>query len=721
MADENDLVSKAMVDALNSMRTSMTDLALQTKMMVDAISSMVKPLKEASDLSKAIKEHNKDAAKAHKEISEEEKKQEELGKKIKAFKSDEVKAVAEILFTSKDLSDEGKKYLEVLGATVENAKAVSDAYKEVNIETAKLSKDAIDRMKGEKAELGLLHRLSDAASKYVDTMAAKGKVGAAASGTFAEVFTGGKNIKESISSIGSSLMSLLPTMGSLGGLLGLIISGKVEDAKFAAIGQISKQAFDTVGGASAEFGKRMVGLSRDLSKAAMINVEDLAAVSTAFAQTGVRASAAQAKIEGFSNEAGNDLMAASLSMDKALELPAGTMVKLSGTMAQMFNTSAKESFITLTNIGHAAMDAGGNMTTFMQQAMDAASALRLLNANGLQVADMQYKLMQTTMGHLGPGSAVFAQQYAAAGAASAAQSIGGLGVGLSAIVGEKLGYGSGLDAWYGMKSPNAQSRGGKQIDPEAVAMELAKIAQGATSNRSEQVYMLQQLTGSTTGGAEAMLDIGKAMEASQKPSEEQLKMMKESLRSESEKTSSIDITLAQIKDGLQHIGSGFLAVIISSLKLLHASLRWGIDTIVAHMPGTDTKYWEGQADKWAAIIPKAIKEQGLGVSEIELGAKKAKNAALGLIGGTLGSGWSIDEPNISAEQIAKHERSVQQRANRLADEKARAAASTAAGKPRTPFQDVMDPENYSDSEWVLVKSVTYGKKVNKNKQHNPNE
>ena len=212
MADENDLVSKAMVDALNSMRTSMTDLALQTKMMVDAISSMVKPLKEASDLSKAIKEHNKDAAKAHKEISEEEKKQEELGKKIKAFKSDEVKAVAEILFTSKDLSDEGKKYLEVLGATVENTKAVSDAYKEVNIETAKLSKAAIDRMKGEEAELGLLHRLSDAASKYVDTMAAKGKVGAAASGTFAEVFTGGKNIKESISSRGRSLMSLLPTM-----------------------------------------------------------------------------------------------------------------------------------------------------------------------------------------------------------------------------------------------------------------------------------------------------------------------------------------------------------------------------------------------------------------------------------------------------------------------------------------------------------------------------
>lgn len=630
MADEPQDPSAPSAPSAESIKeasVAMQELGAYSKQLAEAIQNSVKSMEKYSELSQAIQEQTKKIAEYTEQIQKKSLEDKQTTERKKSDVADMYETTLKTLTAKESLSE---SELDMLN----NAKLMLDLKKEeLEIQT-KWTKDADKRKRAQDAELGFFSAAIKSAKELNDNLARSGDAGklyGRATGTASEIITGKSELTAGIGSIGSAISGLMPSVAGIGGLIGLMLAGKMKEAEFQAIGQTAAQQFDQISGHTAQFASRLGNAARELSTRAMAAKEDLYAVSAAFAQTGVSAAQAQSKIAGFKSIVGNDLVIAALAADKALELPAGTFAKMSGTLATNFNTSAKEAFTSLMNIGQAAKEAGLNAAQFMHQTMEASSALRLLNANGEAVGQMQLKFAQS-LKNSGMGTQ-FAGAYAAAGTQSMAQSIAGLGVGMSAVVGERMNMGSGLDAWYAMKSGTKEAHA-KQLDPGAIAAELAKMARETGKTKAEQVYFLTQLTGTSVGGAEAIMSAGEEYKKNGgKLSKDSEKALNTAFTTESEKTSDIVKNLEIIKDGILHIGTGMLAIVISTLKLIWHSIQ-----VIAGIIGGD----KDKVDAYDAAMSEDLLGMKLGVDRLGLGLSKVGEGIKGELGAFgLDKGWNV--------------------------------------------------------------------------------
>lgn len=386
-----------------------------------------------------------------------------------------------------------------------------------------------------------------------------------------EGMTGFKNMEGMLSSLGTK-MSGLAGLGvgaaGVGGILGLIVDSVQRRENFEAFGQQASQAFDTLGKGGDAMSGKLGGLTRSLSVAFAASKESVATVTKAFAEMGIGAEEAMQKMAGVKTGFGSELLVATMSVDKAFEMADGTMAKLVGTMARDFNTTAKEAFINLTNIGTAAKEAGLNAAQFMQQTMQAASALKLMNANGMDVFNMTSNFA-ASMKKSGFGGQ-FSGQMAMSGAQSVSSGIAGLNDGFSAIIGERMGLGNGLDAMMALKNPF--SRGAdNQLSITDVVKEIRNIATETGSTPNEQRFFLQKM-GFNDAGAEAILRSSDEIASTGTLSEASAKEIANGLKSESEKTSDITKAVELIKDGFLDIGLGLLEGILGTTKAMYGSL-----------------------------------------------------------------------------------------------------------------------------------------------------
>lgn len=579
---------------LREVNETLRQSAEYSKQLAEAINSMAKPMQQMNDMHKAIKDQMSEQAKQAKEVNEAQQKSAQSIKDELTTLTSVASALREIIVSRKEVAGAEKEIIELEKESARLKLEATKAYSDTSKETREKAKETIEHNRALEKQLGLFSQLGKEVSKINDSvsnMKGIGQIYGRTTGTLAEISTGHSTMAQSVQAIGSRISSLVPTAGGVGGLLGLMIYGKMKEAEFHALGETAIQQFDQVGGKmSAAMEGRITNLGRQMTVSSMIAKGDLMAVANAFAQTGVSAQEAGVPIEGFSKKLGGDLMFASLAADKALEMPAGTMAKMAGMMSTHFNTSAKEAFNQLMNIGEAAKSAGMNAALFMQQVLEASSALRLLNANGESVGQMQLNFTRQMIaaGH----DKRFAAAYAAEGTKSAIQSIANLQVGMSAVVGERMDMGTGLDAWYAMKSGHQDARGGKQLDPGAVASELAKMAHENGRTRAEQVYFLTQLTGSTVGGAETILDAGQEYDKTGSLSKQAVAGLNKAFQTEAEKTSSIERHLAELKDAFAHVGVGLLSAVVNTLRMIYHSIMAGIawvqegkgsDSYKAHM------------------------------------------------------------------------------------------------------------------------------------------
>lgn len=658
-------VNDSTLKAIQEMSAKMQEMASFSKQLVDSINSITKPMSQLSDLNKAIAEQTKATVASMKEIGNQVKEQVSGGKERVDSEAAATQAVIEHLTGKESLSEIEQKLVDMAVANVANHHKISELYKDQAVhnmaaaEAGRMVRDA------KKAELDIVTALGEEKKKqYQEWAAAPENAGKARTlGTASKALTGAAPM-EAIEGIGKKLLEIIPAAGGIGGIIGLMLAGRMEDAKFDAIGQVAAQAFDRIGGSGKAFAADMGHAARELSSRSMAAEGDLAQITTAFASTGMSAKEAMAHIEGFSSilggSVGSSLVVASLAADKALELPAGTMAKMSGTMAQGFNTSAKDAFTQLMNIGSAAEKAGMDMTTFMSQTMEASGALRMLHANGMEVGEMQLGMAQK-MQKSGL-SAAYSQQYAAAGVQSAAQGIAGLGVGLSAVIGEKMGLapggGGGLDAWYAMKSGQKEAReGGASLSPEKIAGQLADMARENGRGRAEQVYFLTQLTGTTVAGAEATLDVGDSVKTGKKPSKESLEKMRVGLSNEAEKTEEIGRFLKEIRDGMLHIGSGLLGMVIDVLKAIFHVVAGGFNWIMGER-GEGSK-----SARYFSAVGDDMKNLGDHAGEVVDGAVKAGAGVIKILG--LDKGWVLPDDDKKAakkseDPDAPHEKTTEE-------------------------------------------------------------
>lgn len=415
-------------------------------------------------------------------------------------------------------------------------------------------------------------------------------------------------------------------MGGIGGLVGMIIHGVGQEEHFRAVGEKAAQIFDQVGGHSKKLSSELGSSARTLSKWYGIAEGDIQSVTTSLATLGVKSTEASQKMEGLTGVAGKNLVTAMLAADKAFEMSAGTMAKMAGTMSADFNMPIKEATASMINFGAAASKAGFNAIYMMQGAMQAASAFRLLNANVSGIGGMSMGLANT-MTKRGFNTA-YAQQYATEGMQQAMGAAAGLDVGMSAIIGERMGHmGSGLDAWYSLKSGSGMSeRGMGEMKPEDIIKQMGAIVGELSPNRSEQAYALTKLFGVDVAGADAILDAMKEQEHNGKLSEESLKKINTAFQSEGQKQNQMLQMVEVIKDAVAKGSIGLLQVIVNSLKLLYDAVQWGFHAVMALIPGEDQAYNQAMAATYKTDMGKDLENATKGAGAVWDAAKTVYKA-----------------------------------------------------------------------------------------------
>lgn len=439
-----------------------------------------------------------------------------------------------------------------------------------------------------------------------------------------EGITGFKNMEGMLTSL-STKMSGLAGLGvgaaGVGGILGLIVDSVQRRENFEAFGQQASQAFDTLGKGGDAVSGKLGGLTRSLSVAFAASKESIATVTRAFSEMGIGAEEAMQKMSGVKTGFGSELLVATISVDKAFEMADGTMAKLVGTMARDFNTTAKEAFINLTNIGTAAKEAGLNAAQFMQQTMQAASALKLMNASGMDVANMQLSFAQS-MKKSGFGTQ-FSGQMAASGAQSVASGIAGLSEGFSAIIGERMGLGNGLDAMMALKNPF--SRGAdNQLSIIDVVKEIRGIATEVGSSPNEQRFFLQKM-GFNEAGAESILTASDEYEKTGTISESTQKEIARGLMSESQKTSDLVRAVELIKDGFMDVGLGLLQALLSVGKATYGAIMGIYSALMSYVTKSDAKMseqYDKETDAYLKYGSDALSGLNSSADLLKRGAKK---------------------------------------------------------------------------------------------------
>lgn len=563
MADE----TKQLLEEVKELLNGFKEIGSYTRDLSQALGSMQRPMQQMSDISKAIAENMKNVNQSSQDVSKSSGESSSELAEVANIMKEQTKSMEDFLVKYKESVDKANEFKQLQIDTKKIEMERVEGWRRLDEERKKAAEQSERERDLIKESASWWDKIKQSAHDYQDNVAKAGNtMSAQAMRQGSQVMFGQSNFGGAMSSMTSALSALAPAT-AVGGLMGMMLYGAKQDAEFAAIGQQAAQQFDAIGGSSKKFVGEMAGLSRTLSVNNMASEQAVVAASQGFAQLGVTAKEASAKLEGYKGITGS-VIEATIAADKAFELQEGTMARLSSTMARDFNMSAKEAFINLMNIGTAAEKAGQNAATFMQQTMEAASSLRLLNANMDAVGQTQLSMTKAMEGRgFRPG---FAGQYAAAGTANAAQAVSGMSVGLSAIIGEKLGFGSGLDAWYAMKTGSGMStRGGQELNTADVMREMRGIVQELSPNRSEQNYALQGLFGTDTAGADTILNVMEEVNSTGKISADSQKKLNDALKDEPKKTNELLGDIKKIQDGFANVSAGLLSLIINGLRALY--------------------------------------------------------------------------------------------------------------------------------------------------------
>ena len=365
-----------------------------------------------------------------------------------------------------------------------------------------------------------------------------------------------------------------------GGLLGLMFYGKQKEWEYSAEAQKIGQIFDKGQGDAQKAMGAIASTVRRYSAEAQEWIKgDLASISQSLAGVGVSAKEAFGTFntdlmqkQGLHAE---NMAMAFEKLDKYLEMGSGASAKFAAELSQNFGTSMKEGFDSLKRMSDALQGTVAQKQMFIQQVMAASTALRYqkIDIEDVAKAQLAYSKSLEAVGM----SRAQAQATAAAGTSGATGAIAGLDIGLSAVIGERMGIkggngeaASGLDAWYAMKSQMGRSG---NLDVQGVAKQLAALAGEGGRSQSEQVYFLSKMaTGGNVQAAEALLKMGNAGSLSEKNAA--VDQYNKAMETEGQKIDLTNRVLESMKNDIAQIGAGLLGVLIDLSKLIAHGFQW---------------------------------------------------------------------------------------------------------------------------------------------------
>lgn len=436
-----------------------------------------------------------------------------------------------------------------------------------------------DSVKGKIKEL--FKDLTLSYQQFVDDMRKQGGVVGAIGELFPREIVG---IQSGVQKIKGSILSELPA----GGLIGLMMLGAMREEEVRAAGASTMRMFqqssqvgrDALGAINSE--ARRLGVTLGKGPTGMFG--EFQASAQQFAQAGVDVEDVlknnfKSPIEGISESA----LKSAVRLDTLFKSGSGTAAKEMAAMMRNFNLDASEAAKMYAGIGLAARDSGNSVTSFMTSVMQSSAAMRTMRVDIGEVSEAQLKFASIVQQQMPGVTKQFSAQYAETATRQITQGLAGMGIGLSAVLAERISNKEGkpvegLDAYYAFKEGfgGAGQKEGSGVFIKGIN-ELLAMTRETGGSKAEQRFFLEKM-GMGFEGSKVLMEINKEIEQGSTIQESVAKHQKDlagAFKDATSETSAFQRALLEIQDGIAKTGAGLLGTVVGGIKLI-AGLLMGL-------------------------------------------------------------------------------------------------------------------------------------------------
>jgi hypothetical protein len=381
-----------------------------------------------------------------------------------------------------------------------------------------------------------------------------------------------------------SKMKIPKPAAVVSGFLGIMAYGYMDkDRVRAQTGEMKNiliAAYDDgVKGALAKGTTRLSAIQETFQRFLGIQREEIQATAQAFVDGGLSVSQMMSPVESVLKGVASNAVTVTLALDKMFELPGGESAKRMVGMMADYGKSADEARKSLLRMYMVGRDSGVGAMQFVKNVEEAGSELASMGYNIDDVVDI-YKNVTDEFAKMGVPKQ-FAGKQAALGLQQFAGGISKMGDNWKVALGERLGYGQGLDARQKMMDAFLRVLEGNDTNEQVRLMttvyEMAMQATGGEDENAARIYM-EQTMGLGFEGARLISTIGKNMregkvvEAAQ-AAKDNITILKNSFNTESQKRSQFELMMNKWMKGLANLGQGLMGYVITALAYLIAYVK----------------------------------------------------------------------------------------------------------------------------------------------------
>jgi len=377
----------------------------------------------------------------------------------------------------------------------------------------------------------------------------------------------------------------IPTPGNiLATILGVMAFGYMTKDRIAKeageVSNIMVAAVDSgVKGMVSKGTSYISGLQEKFQKFYGIAKEETQGVASAFISGGIGINEMLGKVEMGIKGVKDNYMTFSFAVDKMFEMAGGTTAtRMISMMADYGKTldQARESTLKLMMAGK---DSGIGTQQFAKNVEDAGAVLQKYGFDIDSVIDLSVSL-QAGFEKMGVPKQ-FAGRQAALGLQQIAGAITGMSDDMATFLGEKMGYGEGLEARQ--KMMEAYSRVAKGDSSEELMGMIGKIASVALDqaggNRTNAGFALEKMMGVNITGAKTILMVKDAIDKgdfkrAKEITEENMKLFKSAFEEEGKKQSQFQKHLNKVLQGVSDMGQGLMALVFDVAAYLVLSFKF---------------------------------------------------------------------------------------------------------------------------------------------------
>ena len=377
--------------------------------------------------------------------------------------------------------------------------------------------------------------------------------------------------------LNSTVFANLP----FGGILGVMLFGRMQEAQFFAKAQQAAQVIQRSGSMGRQMVQQLTTDIRTLEQSIPGISSNFASSNAMLAELGFTGrDATQAITQGLEG-ARDTVLNLSVAMDRFFELGAGEAMKFSATIAQNTNAALKDAVQLVRDIGLSVQDTGVSFTSMLGTIMQVTSALRL-QTNELKEAEGVAVMIQRAQAGFraaGISSPERAGAIATAGLQGIAGALSGMQVGLQAVLGERMtgGRAQGLQAIMEFEQ-GFRGRGENQQFFVRSIEEIIKLSDEiGKGDPARQYQVLKSLFGLNAEQAQTLMAIQRSSQEGlpiEQAAAKNMDALNKSFRDEALKQDLFRTLTNRLIQVVAKLGSSLLDVIVSGLESLIASITY---------------------------------------------------------------------------------------------------------------------------------------------------